>query len=177
MKGWRTILFNLAVAAVLVAEEAEAFNLGDGGAELLAVLGVAGNLVLRGMTTTPVGRAAIAVPLVFLVGCSFPVPLVPEKATYVAIGQLPQSEQVQSTSAGNYGITIQSGTPQSPSLVVGAQIVKQTTVPCFTDGDGANARTFCPSVMLGTQIDANTGAKLGNYIQVEEMADADTGGP
>lgn len=57
MKGWKTVLFNIA-AAILPVLEAAGTDLGlDGNNLALYTLGVTiGNLVLRFFTSTPVGK-------------------------------------------------------------------------------------------------------------------------
>jgi hypothetical protein len=59
MKGWRTLGINLAVAAFGVIEAAEWTELlgSDTAGWMVTGIGVA-NMLLRALTTTPVGRAA-----------------------------------------------------------------------------------------------------------------------
>jgi hypothetical protein len=59
MKGWRTLASNLVVAAFGVLEAADWTGLlGDGSAGLaITAIGIA-NMVLRAITTTPVGKPA-----------------------------------------------------------------------------------------------------------------------
>lgn len=57
MKGWKTILFNVIGAILLVAEnQGEAFGLGT---ETIATIILVGNFVLRFLTNTPVGSKTV----------------------------------------------------------------------------------------------------------------------
>lgn len=54
MKGWKTIVFNVIGAILLVAEnQGVAFGLSP---ETIATILLVGNFVLRFLTTTPVGK-------------------------------------------------------------------------------------------------------------------------
>ena len=56
MKGWKTILFNVVTAGLLVAEKLGAdFGLSD---SIIATVALVGNFVLRFLTTTPIGKSS-----------------------------------------------------------------------------------------------------------------------
>lgn len=55
MKGWKTILFNIIAGIILVAEQ-QGVNFGLN-PEIIGVIVVIGNFVLRFLTTTPIAMA------------------------------------------------------------------------------------------------------------------------
>ena len=58
MKGWRTLAFNAAFALLAVAEAADWVNLLGAETSVYVLMGVnVANMVLRAMTTSPVGKA------------------------------------------------------------------------------------------------------------------------
>jgi hypothetical protein len=57
MKGWRTLAINLAIALFGVLETADWTGLLGGGAAGITVTGIGiANMILRSITTSPVGR-------------------------------------------------------------------------------------------------------------------------
>ena len=57
MKGWKTIVFNVIGAILLVAEnQGVAFGLSP---ETIATILLVGNFILRFLTTTPVGKKTV----------------------------------------------------------------------------------------------------------------------
>ena len=59
MKGWRTILFNSLTLVLVVLESSELTEmLPDGSGDYLMMAVLVVNLVLRKLTTTPIGKKA-----------------------------------------------------------------------------------------------------------------------